>query len=252
MRCEINCDMGEGMANEEALIPFITAANVACGFHAGDERTMRHVVRLCRDAGVAIGAHPSYPDRANFGRRDLIGTGMTPADIHGIVTEQIELALAACRAEGAVLRHIKLHGALYNRAAWDAEVASQVCRAVRDADPALVVYGLSGSRFHAVAAEYGLTSMHEVFADRTYQDDGSLTPRTSPGALIETDEGALHQVTQMVQDGSVTTITGRRLAIIAQTICLHGDGLHALPFARLLHSFLKEPSPTGSHEPNHL
>ncbi|MDB5250855.1 MAG: LamB/YcsF family protein [Flaviaesturariibacter sp.] len=248
MQVDLNCDMAEGMGNEAAIIPFITAANIACGFHAGDEQTMRHVVRLCLGAGVSIGAHPSYPDREEFGRRDLAGTTVKPTDLHGIVTEQLEALRDACRFEGASLTHVKLHGALYNRAAWDEQIAHPVCQAIADTDPSLIVYALSGSRMHDIATSCGLRTMHEVFADRTYQDDGSLTPRSMPGALVSTREAAAEQARRMIVDGTVRTLSGKVIPIIAQTICLHGDGPHAVAFARLLHSLvneLKTTSPDG-------
>lgn len=237
---DLNCDVGEGIGNEQQLMPYITAANIACGFHAGDADTMRQVVDLCLEHGVAIGAHPSYPDREHFGRRDLLGTAVQLQDLKGLVAEQLHILQRIARERGAALRHVKPHGALYNRAARDREVGQAICSAIREVDAGLLLYGLSGSPLQAVAAASGLQYVHEAFADRTYQDDGSLTPRTEPGALIEEEAAALRQVLELVQHKTVTTVTGKKIALAAQTICIHGDGPHAVAFARALRRRLAE------------
>lgn len=232
---DLNCDTGEGIGNEVEIMPFITSANIACGFHAGDEDTMKKVVDLCINYNVAVGAHPSFRDRKNFGRIDLIGKTVTPAEVQDLVSEQVYLLQKVAKEQGTVLHHVKPHGALYNRAAWDAETGFAICKAIADTDKKLLLYGLSGSNLKGIAESLGLQFYHEVFADRTYQEDGSLTPRTEPNALIEDDDEAIRQVTQMLQTKTVETVTGRCIPIKADTICIHGDGPHAVSFARKLH-----------------
>ncbi len=234
MGIDLNCDMGEGMSNDATLMSFITSANIACGAHAGDEELMKRTVELCLLHKVHIGAHPSYPDKKNFGRVDLIGLEFLPKDIPEIICAQLEKMRAFCENAGAPLHHVKLHGALYNRAAWDEEVAHYVCGAIKTVDENLIVYGLSGSKMAAVAAAHQLHFLHEVFADRTYQEDGSLTPRSQSNALIVGEEICMRQVRQMVVDKKVTTVSGKCIPITADTICIHGDGKHALRFAKLI------------------
>ncbi|MDB5197330.1 MAG: LamB/YcsF family protein [Flaviaesturariibacter sp.] len=242
-RYDLNCDTGEGIGNEAELMPYITSANIACGNHAGDRDTMKQVVELCVAHNVAIGAHPSFRDRENFGRIDLIGKGLKPADVQELVAEQVHILQQVVKECGAVLHHIKPHGALYNRAAWDVETGAALCSGIIDIDPELLVYGLSGSALREVAQGFGLRFWNEVFADRTYQENGSLTPRTQPGALIEEEEKAIRQVTEMLLHQTVQTALGKRISIEAQTICLHGDGSHAVTFARRLHSHLQQIIP---------
>src|SRR5882762_6659836 len=174
---DLNCDMGEGMDCDAAIFPFISSANIACGYHAGDPDTMRRTVELALRHHVAIGAHPSYPDRENFGRIDILGKSLHPEEIPGMIVDQLILLQAICDEFGARLHHVKPHGALYNRAAKDAEVSHLICRAIREFDPSLLLYGLSGSAMKQAAQQCGLRFVSEVFADRTYQQDGSLTPR---------------------------------------------------------------------------
>ena len=235
---DINCDTGEGAGNEEELMPYITSANIACGFHAGDMDTMKRVVDLCINYNVAIGAHPSFRDRENFGRNDLIGVNITPAEVEDLITEQVDILQKIVIDQGAQLHHVKPHGALYNRAAWDEETGSALCRGISVVDPNLVLYGLSGSALKKVAENFGLRFCHEVFADRTYRDDGSLTPRSEPNALIEKEDEVIKQVTEMIQSKTVKTTSGKNIPIEAQTICIHGDGSHAVDFARRLYHHL--------------
>ena len=223
---DLNCDLGEGGAHDAELLPLITSANIACGAHAGDEATMRATVALAQQHGVFIGAHPGFADRKNFGRRELALTG---AEIRALVTDQI----IALRALGPV-RHVKTHGALYNLAARDAAVARVVAEAVVAIDPALRLVARAGSVQIGVAEEVGLRVVQEVFADRTYQRDGSLTPRSRPDALITTEDAAVAQVLRMIRDGVVRATDGREIPILADTVCLHGDGPHAVAFARRL------------------
>jgi UPF0271 protein len=236
---DLNCDMGEGMDTDAAIFPFISSANIACGAHAGDEDTMRRTVAFALQNGVAIGAHPSYPDRERFGRVDMLGAGLSLGDLAPLLREQLWQLQAICDAAGTRLRHIKPHGALYNRAARDAAVATMIVRVVAEFDPSLLFYGLSGSEMRRAADAGGLRFVSEVFADRTYQPDGSLTPRTEPDALIDDPARSLEQVLQMVTQASVHTAAGP-VPITAETICLHGDGAHAVEFAGLIHDALSE------------
>lgn len=243
MLYDLNCDTGEGIGNEAELMPYITSANIACGFHAGDTDTMKQVVDLCIAQNVSIGAHPSFPDRENFGRIDLIGKSLTPTDVEELVAEQVLLLQKIVTEQGGKLHHVKPHGALYNRVAWDVETGGFLCKAIAEINTELILYGLSGSALKSVAADFGLSFCHEVFADRTYQEDGSLTPRTQPDALIEDENTSIRQVTEMLLQKKVRATSGKRIPIEAQTICLHGDGAHAVAFARRLHQHLQQAIP---------
>lgn len=231
MHIDINCDMGEGMGNDGAIMPFVTSANIACGFHAGDEETMRTTILLAKQHGVNIGAHPSFFDRENFGRREQ---KTSPADVYQLMMEQLFLFGKIAAANDAAIYHVKPHGALYNQAAKENRLAKAIAQAVRDFDENLVLFGLSGSASIAEAEKLGVKTFSEVFADRTYQDDGSLTPRPQPGALIEDEEMAIAQVLQMVQKGTVTAVSGKEVPIKANTVCIHGDGKNAVDFAKRL------------------
>ncbi len=237
---DVNCDMGEGFANDADIMPFISSANIACSYHAGDKDTMRRTVELALQHQVAIGAHPSYPDRENFGRTDMLEKELQASALPGIITDQVCLLQEVCHEMGAVLHHVKPHGALYNRAARDHVVSALICETIRTIDPSLLLYGLSGSRTQQEAVRSGLFFINEVFADRTYQDDGSLTPRIQPGALIDEDAVALQQVLQMVQQGSVTAVSGKKVPIRAETICVHGDGSHAVAFVKMIHQVFQQ------------
>ncbi len=185
---DINCDMGEGMGNEKELMPFISSANIACGYHAGDAATIKEVVNLCLQYNVNIGAHPSFFDRENFGRATM---QLSPQEIYTIVTDQLTIINTIAMECGAILHHVKPHGALYNMAAKDIVTANAIAKAVKDFDKRLIYYGLSGSVMIAAAEKIGLQTANEVFADRTYQADGTLTPRTQPNALIN-DKAAMY------------------------------------------------------------
>lgn len=235
MRIDLNCDLGEGAGHDAALMPLVTSANIACGAHAGDEATMRATVELAVRHGVAIGAHPGFADREHFGRREL---SVTAEEVFQLVLAQIRALQRIAQAAGARVQHVKLHGALYNLAARDAAIAEAAAYAVRDAGPELIWFALAGSAHVAAGRECGLTVAHEVFADRTYQADGSLTSRSLADALI-TDEGvAVAQVLRMVREGKVRATNGVDVAISADTVCLHGDGAHAVAFARRLRAEL--------------
>lgn len=233
MNIDLNADLGEGCASDGALLTLVSSANIACGFHAGDAQTMLASVREALKNGVAIGAHPSFPDRENFGR-----TAMTlPAQtVYAQTLYQIGALAAMARAEGGVMRHVKPHGMLYNQAAKDPQLADAIAKAVHACDPALILVGLAGSELIRAGERYGLATRQEVFADRGYLADGSLVPRSQPGALIEDEEQSLAQTLEMVERGRVKSLTGEWASVIAQTVCIHGDGEHALAFARRLRS----------------
>ncbi|OSZ81182.1 hypothetical protein CAP36_08090 [Chitinophagaceae bacterium IBVUCB2] len=233
---DINCDMGEGVGNDELIMPFISSANIACGYHAGDVMTMHETIALCVKYGVAVGAHPSFYDRDNFGRQEM---NLPVDELYDLITQQLILFSEVASSFDIKINHVKPHGALYNMAAKDALIANVIAKAVRDFDSNLILVGLSGSQTITQAKAIGLKTSSEVFADRIYQDDGSLTPRTSPGALIENTGEAIRQVQQMINTGTVTTITGNTIPIIAETICIHGDGEHAAEFAKAIHKAIK-------------
>lgn len=229
MQIDLNADLGEGCGNDEALLALISSANIACGWHAGDAATMVQTVKWALAHGVAIGAHPSYPDRENFGRTEM---QRDPEHVYADVLYQIGALDAIVRAQGGMLHHVKPHGALYNQAVRDPALARAIVRAVRDFDPDLVFFGLAGSQMIDVAKEAGLRVKQEVFADRGYNPDGTLVKRGTPGALHEDEEVALDQALTMVREQRVRAIDGTWVPIHAETVCLHGDGAHALAFAR--------------------
>jgi UPF0271 protein len=236
MQIDLNADLGEGAGNDEELLRLVSSANIACGWHAGDASTMRQCVRWAIDNHVAIGAHPSFPDRANFGRSTM---NLPPEDIVAGVLYQIGALAAIVKAEGGTLAHVKPHGALYNQAVKEPRLAAAICEAVRHFDPALRFFGLAGSGMIAAAERAGLKPVEEVFADRGYMPDGSLVPRSQPGALIEDEEQSLAQTLSLVRDHQVKAIDGSVVAVNAQTVCLHGDGAHALAFARRIRTALE-------------
>jgi UPF0271 protein len=223
--------MGEGIGNDEAIIPFIDVANIACGFHAGDEETIRQTIAACKKYQVAVGAHVSFPDRANFGRTEM---SIPANDLLQLVTTQLSLFDRIAREMSVKPFHVKPHGALYNIAARNRDVAKTIAMAVKDFDESLVLFGLSGSHSIEEAKELGLSTCSEVFADRTYQDDGSLTPRSQPGALINDVKVVVQQALAMINEGMVTTISGKKIPIIVETICVHGDGEHAAMFVEAI------------------
>lgn len=235
MRIDLNCDLGEGAGHDAELMPLVTSANIACGAHAGDEATMRTTVELALRHGVAIGAHPGFADREHFGRREL---PVTPEEVFQLVLAQIRVLQRIAQAAGARVGHVKLHGALYNLAARDVAIAEAAAYAVRDAGPDLIWFALAGSAHVTAGRECGLIVANEVFADRTYQADGSLTPRSRADALIADESVAVAQVLRMVREGKVRATNGADVAIAADTVCVHGDGAHAVAFARRLRTEL--------------
>jgi len=231
---DLNCDMGEGLNNDALLMPYISSANIACGYHAGDESIMKKTVELALLNNVAIGAHPGFADKPNFGRTEI---HLPLEQVYDLVTEQLYLLQ---KISGTKLHHVKPHGALYNMSARDSIIANTIAKAVYAFDRNLLLFGLSGSYSITEAKNEGLTTASEVFADRTYQDDGSLTPRSHHNALIETKEQAMQQVLQMIQQQTVSSTHGKQVPIIAETVCIHGDGAHAVSFAKMIHHALKQ------------
>lgn len=223
--------MGEGIGNDAAIMPFINSANIACGFHAGNGDSIRRTIDLALQHHVHIGAHPSFRDKENFGRSEM---QLPPDKIYAIVMEQLIKIDLVAKEKGAVLHHVKPHGALYNMAAKNAKMAQIIAQAVKDFNENLILYGLSGSYLISEAKAIGLQTASEVFADRTYQNDGSLTLRSQSNALIEDEEKSIQQVLQMVREQTVTTVSGKIIPIIAETICIHGDGKYAVQFVKRL------------------
>lgn len=234
---DLNCDLGEGMPNDKALMTYITSANIACGYHAGDESTIQRTIEYCLEHKVAIGAHPGFRDRENFGRTEM---HLADDELHDLIANQLVLIQKHCDAMQAKLHHIKLHGALYNMSAKSERMSAVLVRVIKDLNPNLIVYGLSGSTTIMLAKRAGLKVAHEVFADRTYQDDGTLTPRSEKHALITDRETSLQQVVKMVKHKQVISYTGKEIPLAVDTICLHGDGEHALSFAKNIHEFLMD------------
>jgi UPF0271 protein len=233
---DFNCDLGEGCGDDAAIIPLLSSANIACGFHAGDARTMRDTVALCQRHGVAIGAHPSFPDREGFGRREF---QVTPDAVYSLTRQQLDALQAIAHAQGARVHHLKPHGALYNLAARDRAIADAIAEATHDVDPGLWLVGLSGSALTAAGEALGLRVAHEAFAERRYEADGTLTPRGRPDAVIDALDDALAQVRGLLRDGVVVARTGERVALRMDTLCLHGDRADAAAFARALRATLE-------------
>lgn len=228
---DLNADVGEGCNSDAELLTLVSSANIACGFHAGDALMMLACVRESIKNGVAVGAHPSFPDRDNFGRTAM---QLPPETVYAQTLYQVGALAAIVQAEGGLLRHVKPHGMLYNQAATDSVLADAIARAVLAVNPALILVGLAGSELIRAGERLGLPTRQEVFADRGYQASGQLVPRSQPGALIANEEQALAQTLEMIQRGRVRSIEGQWTSVNAQTVCLHGDGEHALAFARRL------------------
>jgi 5-oxoprolinase (ATP-hydrolysing) subunit A len=233
---DLNCDLGEGFPFDAQLMPFITSANIACGFHAGDRDTIKRTIECALKNKVAVGAHPSYPDRENFGRLSMALSG---TELATMLEEQLYIFNGVAQSMGAPLHHIKLHGALYNDAAGDEVLATSVVRTLKAIAPRTILYGLSGSVFNHTAQRNGLKVAREVFADRTYQSNGSLTPRSQPGALIDNEEQSLQQVLRIALEQRVQTVDGDFIPLEADTVCIHGDGRQAVLFARYLNESLQ-------------
>jgi len=234
---DLNCDLGEGTGSDDELMPLVTSANIACGAYAGDEATMRATVRLARRHRVAIGAHPGFADRANFGRREQT---LNPADARDLVRDQVAALRRIAIEEGAAIGHVKLHGAFYNQTARDADLALAVHEAVIEAGVPALMVPASSVQERISRARGCLRAVAEVFADRAYQPDGSLASRAIPGAVITDEAAAVAQVARLVREGKVRAITGADISLRGETVCLHGDGIRAVAFARRLREALAE------------
>jgi UPF0271 protein len=238
---DLNADLGEGfghsrVSEDGALLDLVSSANIACGFHAGDATTIRDTVRAAASRGVAIGAHPSYPDIPQFGRREL---GLSPKEIRFHVGYQLRTFHDICASEGAKLSYVKPHGALYNRAAHDSSAATAIVQAMRDVNPSLVLLGLAGSEMAAAARHVGLGFAAEAFADRAYKSDGTLVHRKEPGAVIHDVKTAVKRAITLVESDTVTAEDGSALAVVAQSLCVHGDNPDALSLLRELRPALE-------------
>jgi UPF0271 protein len=232
---DLNCDLGEGAGHDAELMPLVTSANIACGGHAGDDRTMRIAIGLAAAHGVAIGAHPGFEDRPNFGRAEL---ALAEREIFELVARQVRALAQIARAAERRLAHVKPHGGLYHLAARDRRTADAIARAVGSVDRGLVLVGLAGSHLLAAGRAAGLRVASEAFADRAYSPDGSLVPRTRPGALIGDAAAAAAQGLRLAREGRVRAADGTDVAVRADTLCLHGDGPAAVAFARRLRTEL--------------
>ena len=238
---DLNCDLGESfgafvIGADAELMSTISSANVACGFHAGDPAVMRRTVRMAREAGVAVGAHPGLPDLVGFGRRDM---RVTPHEVEDMVLYQVGALRAIASAEGVTLRHVKAHGALYNMAARDRGLAEAIARAVRAVDPALILFGLAGSEMLRAASAAGLPTAAEGFADRTYEPDGSLTPRAQAHALLQDQGSVVRRAVRMASQDSVVTTDGSEIVMRVDTMCIHGDTPGAPELARAVRTGLE-------------
>lgn len=243
MTIDLNCDMGESrtgipydLDKDLHLMDWVSSVNLACGYHAGDPHTMHLLVEAGLKKGLAIGAHPSFPDREHFGRNPM---HLPAEEVYDLILAQIGSLDAFLRIHGARLHHVKPHGALYNQAAADPVLAKAIARAVADYDKSLLLVGLAGSCSLSMASELGVQVVPEAFADRSYQDDGSLTPRNLPDALLTTEQAAVSQVIHIIRDKKVISRNGKPVTLAADTICIHGDGPQAVPFARSLHNALQ-------------
>ena len=236
MTIDLNGDMGESfgayrIGEDEELVKYVTSANIACGFHAGDPAVKRRTVKLCLEHGVEIGAHPGLPDLIGFGRR---GMQITPEEAYELMLYQVGALQGFVRAEGGVMRHVKPHGALYNMAAVQRPLARAIAEAIYRLDPELVLFGLAGSELIRAAEAIGLQVASEAFADRTYRLDGTLTPRSEPGAVIHDAQQAVEQTIRLIREGIVRTRQGEEVSLAADTLCIHGDGPEALALASLI------------------
>ncbi|WML25123.1 5-oxoprolinase subunit PxpA [Neobacillus sp. OS1-33] len=229
---DLNSDLGESygaytVGNDKEVLKYISSANIACGYHAGDHNVMFETVRLSKNYRVQIGAHPGLPDIPGFGRREM---NLSAREIYNLVIYQIGSLAAVCKVNGTVLAHVKPHGALYNLAAKNLEIAKAIAAAVYDFNPELVLFGLAGSELVKAGEKKGLVVAQEVFADRTYQPDGTLTPRTKENALIHDTQIAINRMIRIIKEGKVAAVDGADVKIKADTVCVHGDSPKALEF----------------------
>jgi UPF0271 protein len=233
---DLNCDMGEGFPNDEAITRHISSANIACGYHAGSEEIMHRTIELAVKYNVAVGAHPGFNDRENLGRTEQ---HLSAEEFYELIIDQLTVFSKVARSLQATVHHVKPHGALYNMSAKDNSIARSIAKAVKDFDERLILFGLSGSPSILEAKALGLKTVSEVFADRTYTKDGSLTPRSQPNALLKDAATSVMQILQMIQTGTVTSVDGLSVPIVAESVCIHGDGEHAVRFAAAINQALR-------------
>ena len=241
-RVDLNSDLGESfgrytIGSDDKIIPLITSANVACGYHASDPVVMSKTVKLAKEAGIRVGAHPGYPDLMGFGRRNM---NVSPAGAKAYTLYQLGALDAFCKANGVKMQHVKPHGAFYNMAATDYKLSTAICEAVKEFDDSLIIMALCGGELVRAAKDMGLRVAQEVFADRAYEEDGTLVSRTKEGSMITDEELAIARVVRMVKEGKVTAITGKDIDITADSICVHGDGAKALAFVERIRKTLTE------------
>lgn len=239
-RVDLNSDLGESFGNyklgmDDKVIPLITSANVACGYHASDPVVMEKTIAMAKEAGIRVGAHPGFPDLMGFGRREM---KVSPAEAKAYTLYQIGALQGFCKAAGVKLQHVKPHGALYNMAAKDYELSRAICEAIQAIDPDLIVLALSGGELARAAKDMGLRTALEVFADRAYEEDGTLVSRRKEGSMITDEDEAVARVVRMIKEKKVTAITGKDIPIQADSICVHGDGAKALAFVEKIRSTL--------------
>lgn len=239
---DLNSDMGESfgvykIGCDGDVLKQITSANIACGWHAGDPQVLDATIAMAKEKSVAIGAHPGYPDLLGFGRRTM---NVTPDEEYSYVLYQLGAFHAFAHKYGIEIQHLKAHGAMYNMAGKDLKLATAICKAVKDFDPQIILLGLAGSKLIEAAEEMGLRSASEVFADRAYEEDGALVSRTKPGAMITDEALCIARVVRMVKESRVEAITGKDIAVKADSICVHGDGPQALAFTTRIREALGE------------
>lgn len=246
---DLNSDLGESFGNytigmDEEILKFVSSANVACGWHAGDPMVMEKTVALAKEFGTAVGAHPGFPDLMGFGRRNM---AVTPEEAKAYVKYQLGALQVFAKAHGVKIQHVKPHGALYNMAAVDEKLAKAMCEAVYEVDKDIIFMGLAGSKMITAAEETGLKAASEVFADRAYNDDGTLVSRKLPGAVIKDKDLAIQRVVRMVKEGKVESINGKDIDIKADSICVHGDNPKALEFVKNIRETLEKEGVTISN-----
>ncbi len=239
---DLNCDLGESFGNykigmDEEVIPLISSANVACGYHASDPIVMQKTIAMTKKFGTAVGAHPGFPDLMGFGRRNL---SVSPAEAKAYTLYQLGALDAFCRTQGVKMQHVKPHGALYNMAAKDYELARGICEAIYEFDKDLIVLALSGGQLIRAGQDIGLRTALEFFSDRAYEEDGTLVNRRKEGAVITDENEALARVVRMIKENKLTAITGKDISIKADSVCVHGDGVKALEFVEKIREKLTD------------
>jgi UPF0271 protein len=241
-RVDLNSDLGESFGRytlgmDDKIIPLITSANVACGYHASDPVVMDKTIKMAKEAGIRVGAHPGFPDLMGFGRRNM---NITPAEAKAYTLYQLGALDAFCKAHGVTMQHVKPHGAFYNMAAKDYELSKAICEAIASYDSNLIVMALCGGELLRAAKDLGLRAASEVFADRGYEEDGTLVDRRKEGAMITDEDVAIARVIRMVKEGKVTAVTGKDIDIQADSVCVHGDGAKALAFVEKIRNALTQ------------